>query len=237
MTNEQTDFRALCAELTDRLQHAITSANADSYYGENRDAVDRARAALAQPEPEATHDLSDAAPLLWLLWNHLGSSSSVGQPIRQYLGMGRFESMSDAQIGAANQYRALLPESSRAALAQPEPEGVGVTDFEEELMAAWDKAIWLPRTGRLAEYRAWLAHVLALVWAVGRRPAIKPVPVSERLPGPEDCDAEGRCWYFFVDSVVGGCGWQMFNDEEKELLTPSHFWLPHHVLPVPQQPH
>jgi len=47
------DFRALCAELTDRLQHAITSVNADSYYGENRDAVDRARAALAQPEPVA----------------------------------------------------------------------------------------------------------------------------------------------------------------------------------------
>jgi hypothetical protein len=23
---------------------------------------------------------------------------------------------------------------------------------------------------------------------------IEPVPVAERLPGPEDCDAEGRCW-------------------------------------------
>ena len=51
-----TDFRALCAKLTDRLQHAITSANADSYYGENRDAVDRARAALAQPKPVAPTD-------------------------------------------------------------------------------------------------------------------------------------------------------------------------------------
>ena len=51
-----TDFRALCAELTDRLQHAITSVNADSYYGENRDAVDRARAALAHPEPVAPTD-------------------------------------------------------------------------------------------------------------------------------------------------------------------------------------
>jgi hypothetical protein len=59
---------------------------------------------------------------------------------------------------------------TRYALSQPEPEVVGVTDFEEELMAAWDKAILLPRTGRLAEYRAWLAHALALVWAVGRRP-------------------------------------------------------------------
>jgi hypothetical protein len=42
------DFRALCAELANRLQHAITSVNADSYYEENRDAVDRARAALAE---------------------------------------------------------------------------------------------------------------------------------------------------------------------------------------------
>jgi hypothetical protein len=50
------DFRALCEELTGRLQHAITSANADSCYGENRDAVDRARAALAQPEPVAPTD-------------------------------------------------------------------------------------------------------------------------------------------------------------------------------------
>jgi len=48
-----TDYRALCVELTDRLEHAITSVMADSYYGENRDAVDRARAALAQPEPVA----------------------------------------------------------------------------------------------------------------------------------------------------------------------------------------
>jgi hypothetical protein len=66
------------------------------------------------------------------------------------------------------------------------------------------------------------------------RSAIEPVPVSERLPGPEDCDAEGRCWYFFMDSVVGGCGWQMFNEEENELLAPSHFWLPRWALPVPE---
>jgi hypothetical protein len=58
-------FRALCAELTDRLQHAITSANTDSYYGENRDAVDRARAALAQPDPAPTdEDLEDLAEVM-----------------------------------------------------------------------------------------------------------------------------------------------------------------------------
>lgn len=65
------------------------------------------------------------------------------------------------------------------------------------------------------------------------RPAVEPVPVSERLPRPEDCDAEGRCWYFFMDSVIGGCGWQMFNEEENQQLEASHFWLPHWSLPVP----
>jgi hypothetical protein len=65
-----------------------------------------------------------------------------------------------------------------------------MTDFKEELMAAWDKAILLPRTGRLAEYRAWLAHALALVWAVGRRPTTKPVGPSDEVSALQDaCDA------------------------------------------------
>jgi hypothetical protein len=55
------DFRALCAELTDRLQHAITSVNADSYYGENRDAVDRARAALAEAYAAEANNPPEAA--------------------------------------------------------------------------------------------------------------------------------------------------------------------------------
>ena len=45
-----TDFRALCADLADRLQFAITSQRADANYQEDRDAIDRARAALAEPE-------------------------------------------------------------------------------------------------------------------------------------------------------------------------------------------
>ena len=56
MTTTPTDFRALCEELADRLQHAITSAHADSYYGENREVIDRARAALAEPEPKEPSD-------------------------------------------------------------------------------------------------------------------------------------------------------------------------------------
>jgi len=59
------------------------------------------------------------------------------------------------------------------------------------------------------------------------RPAIEPVPVSERLPGPEDCDPSFQCWWFTPS-------------EEKWIFWPikwaspecSH-WLPHHALPVP----
>jgi hypothetical protein len=59
------------------------------------------------------------------------------------------------------------------------------------------------------------------------RPAIEPVPVSERLPGEGDCDPSFQCWWFTPS-------------EEKWILWPikwvgpecSH-WLPHYALPIP----
>jgi hypothetical protein len=70
---------------------------------------------------------------------------------------------------------------ARAALAQPEP--VGPTDEE----------LWLTADD---EFRAYVyspdairfARAVLTRWG---RPVITPIPVSERLPGPEDCDAEG----------------------------------------------
>jgi hypothetical protein len=58
-----------------------------------------------------------------------------------------------------------------------------------------------------------------------------PVPVAERLPGPEDCDAEGRCFVWdwratewrFLERSIFDHGWQ------------DAYWLPHNALPVPQQ--
>lgn len=65
------------------------------------------------------------------------------------------------------------------------------------------------------------------------RPAIEPVPVSERSPKPEDCDAEGRCWWALHDGRYD-------HWKKVELMTalggpwkPSH-WLPYWALPVPQ---
>lgn len=111
-------------------------------------------------------------------------------------------------------------ERARTALTQPEPEGPTVMEIIE--LADEIEAEELGQVDLVRRALARWGHL-----------AIQPVSLSERLPGPKDCDEEGRCWYFFVDSVIGGCGWQMFNEEENEQLETSYFWLPHYALPVP----
>jgi hypothetical protein len=104
----------------------------------------------------------------------------------------------------------------RAALAQPEPQGP--TDAELITMWATTRYIDQPEGG-LAYARAVLAR-----WG---RPAIEPVPTSER-PWERDgwCDAEGRCYGWDGDYwwMVGNPGWAN--------VTITH-WLPYWVLPVP----
>jgi len=53
----------------------------------------------------------------------------------------------------------------------------------------------------------------------------QPIPVSERLPALEDCDAEGRCWCYWPNSA----GWELV---ELDLERHTH-WLSAHALPLP----
>jgi hypothetical protein len=151
-------FRALCAELVEAL-HAHTSL----YEGHECDLVTRARAALAQPEPQGPSDQE-------LLRCMIKATESV-------------------QGG----------------------QSTGIIDWEAEALAA---------------ARAAIAHF--------GRPAIEPVPVSERLPGPEDCDAEGRCWWFSPPAcgphTIRPC-WTF----DSETLEGDTHWLPHWALPVPKR--
>jgi hypothetical protein len=62
------------------------------------------------------------------------------------------------------------------------------------------------------------------------RPAIKPIPVSERLPGPEDCDEDGVCWWWSRYLTAWCLCWAADGDHEEW----TH-WLPHHALLVPEQ--
>jgi hypothetical protein len=67
-------------------------------------------------------------------------------------------------------------------------------------------------------------------------PAVVPVAVSERLPGPEDCDEDGFCWM--------GYGYRLPGENEKDsyamwMLMPSEessgeVWCPAHSIPLPQ---
>jgi hypothetical protein len=59
-----TDFRALCAELTDTLDYWLKNSNLTD--SDARDLVQNARAALAQPEPAPT-DEELIAPIMWML--------------------------------------------------------------------------------------------------------------------------------------------------------------------------
>jgi hypothetical protein len=67
------------------------------------------------------------------------------------------------------------------------------------------------------------------------RPDIQPVPVSDP-PGPEDCDAEGRCWWGVPagtvdpnDERVSAAGWALVG-----VMPDATHWLPHWALPVPE---
>jgi hypothetical protein len=68
----------------------------------------------------------------------------------------------------------------------------------------------------------WFAQQQALArWG---RPAIQPVPVTERLPGAEDCDADGFCWFWDLE-------WSRWQPGEQDQSC-TH-WLPAHALPIP----
>jgi len=105
-----------------------------------------------------------------------------------------------------------------AALAQPEPEGV--TDDELDLVFhehCWTEDDLMDHDDFVKAARAVLAR-----WG---RPAIEPVPVNERLPGPEDCDANGFCWFWDLE-------WSRWQPGQQDQSC-TH-WLPAHALPVPQ---
>lgn len=59
-----------------------------------------------------------------------------------------------------------------------------------------------------------------------------PMPVSERLPEPEDCDAEGRCWFGTPGCDVWGASWVLRKRSHQRNGITS--WLPAHALPLPE---
>jgi hypothetical protein len=66
----------------------------------------------------------------------------------------------------------------------------------------------------------------------------QPVPVSERLPGAGDRDAEGKCWWWYPPVPEQNYGYWLHEDDATERALeewPTH-WLPAHALPLPDHP-
>ena len=97
-------------------------------------------------------------------------------------------------------------------------------------------ADWLEREmpeGTVIGDPLWWASKIATYLQSHAYPAIKPVPVCERLPGPEDCDEQGKCW--FLRNLVGDPTWSL-EDPSSTITFGRTYFLPHWALPVPSSP-
>ena len=123
-------------------------------------------------------------------------------------------------------------DAALAALAQPEQPAEGeVTDDEiRDQFYHYSFEDFGQRLMTFQEFHAAARAAIALDRS--RRAAPVPVPVSERLPRPEDCDADGMCW--LCGKVEGD--WRLLNPENTgvpQLKYCFTHWLPAHALPLP----
>jgi hypothetical protein len=134
-----------------------------------------------------------------------------------------------SQLAERLQKLAELANRARAALAQPEPVATG---------GRWSEGVCGDGAAILRD--GVMIPIEEVVQALNRTPA-QPVPVVERLPGPEDCDADGRCWFWhpghkeddFIDGwILLDPKWAGSRRDSDDSLIYTH-WLPHWALPVP----
>ena len=75
----------------------------------------------------------------------------------------------------------------------------------------------------------WASRIAGRAHILMKHQALRPIPVSERLPGPEDCAGAGDCWWYssFMSAWIIGDVFRI----------PRHrfrHWLPAHALPLPE---
>ena len=215
-------YRTMCADMLEAFDGLPCET---SYKGQSRPIVcideepfDRARALLAQPEPEG---LTDAAA--WDLADDLGI-------IRGHSG--------DLHVSFAD-----LGPFARAALARfdhptPQPPAYGevgvLVERLKELAHATTKENWREFDMRLpAEPLRDADLVLTRAADLLHRQRPQPVAVSERLPGAKDCDAEWRCWLLYRSASMKMTPVWSLVHRRCILDAPYTHWLPANALPTP----
>ena len=138
---------------------------------------------------------------------------------------------------------------ARAVLARwgrPTPQPVAEGPTDEEIGEVYWKGAGLVRAGTGEHILRGCRAVLAR-WG---HPAPQPVAVSERLPGPEDCDEQGRCWLLTVEDEYpqwrlhsiegaqpGGAMIWVPVDSSPGVMVDCFYtshWLPANALPTPE---
>jgi hypothetical protein len=130
-----------------------------------------------------------------------------------------YDSYSYADGGDAADRMKDAIDAARAALNAPplapiEPN----TDQVLRLAAIIRKVDGSHRLGAAALAEAILSH-------------LAPIPVSERLPGPEDCDDQGRCWLHFL---LGDDPTWTLEHYTSALCSGRSHWLPAWAIPLPE---
>jgi hypothetical protein len=229
-----TDWKALCAELVEAVEnYDFDSGNLKQDWS----VLERVKAALAQPEPQG---VSDEA-IMQLACISLGYEYTPSLLSSPENGIGALEALTSELLAFA---RAAIA-ADRARFGRPAIEPVpvserlpGPTDEEIEEAAKLIHASMRFAVPDNHYTRDWVERGNSLMQdearrtarAVLARSAVEPVPVSERLPGPGDCDAEGVCWWWSRDMT----GWFLCFAASGDPSEWTH-WLPHYALPVPQQ--
>ena len=125
---------------------------------------------------------------------------------------------------------------ARALLAQPVAEVLTDEEWDALVTRAWDQHKTVGYQGERFMYDSDFGNALDFVrreLARWGHPTPQPVAVSERLPGPEDCDEQGRCWMF--GNVEGD--WRLIsatNSGIPKLKYCFSHWLPANALPIPR---
>jgi len=240
-----TDFRALCAELVDAYLQLFEYVNNSTWLGyepSDDPLLIRARVALFAPEQGPTDD-----DLLSALEEIADECTFEDHP---YL--------------VVNAGRALLARWGRPAV---EPVPVAEPGVADEIIdgngTRWDRtmdaALWAKAFCLICPEMAsredvmigWFANALMAGWdhhgwkIDAER---KPIPITERLPGPEDCapwpdEPDATPWAWATKCVDGGWEWtqlsmpSMGSDSLARSLAGGGWthWLPHWALPVPQE--
>ena len=200
-----TDWKALCAELV-----AWAEKTSSNYY-KQADVLLRARAALAeQPVMPTDEELLHVAAI------------SIEPYESSGIATGEYEPETECAVEV---YGSELIAYARAILARwgnhPAKPNSSPADDEVGELVAWLKENAEDERQMSNGDNPASLNLDRAADLLQRLSPPQPVPVSERLPGPEDCEA-GECW-----------AW----DVAAEAWNRTHYthWLPAHALPLPEQ--